>query len=68
MPPNRAEAEDNRAIDLLRALEIAGYFQQPNHVRELRDDADLDSLRKRGDFRALLDEVVGASPKPAKKN
>jgi tetratricopeptide (TPR) repeat protein len=58
-----AEAQAAQAMELLRKVGGAGYFQRPQGRNDLRTDADLNPLRGRPDFRTLLEEVV---PKPAK--
>jgi serine/threonine-protein kinase len=63
----RAELADRhaaRAVELLRAARARGCFAAPDRVAHLKADPDLESLRPRPDFRALLAELEAAAPKP----
>ena len=62
--PSRAEAAERKAytdeaMDVLRRARAAGFAD----AARLRDDKDLESVRGRDDFRALLKEVEGAAGK-----
>jgi serine/threonine-protein kinase len=52
--PRQAEACATRAVELLRQAVARGY-QDASHVKQ---DADLDALRSRDDFRLLLRELA----------
>jgi serine/threonine-protein kinase len=53
----QAERYLDRAMDYLRAAQKTGIFDQPYFSRGLRTDPDLAPLRKRDDFKKLVDEV-----------
>jgi tetratricopeptide (TPR) repeat protein len=67
--PQSPQAEECAvaAVALLRRAADAGYFRNDGHLNQLRnDDDDLRSLRSRGDYQKLLDELNGnrkATPK-----
>jgi tetratricopeptide (TPR) repeat protein len=46
-----------RAVALLRLARAAGYFQSATGLNRLKMDADLESLRSRGDYKKLLEEL-----------
>jgi tetratricopeptide (TPR) repeat protein len=46
-----------QAIALLRKLQNKGYFQDASHAKALRTDAELQPLRARPEFKALLREL-----------
>ena len=58
-----ADAYAAAAVRLLRRLTADGYFRDPAHVVQLAVDADLNRLRRRTDFRALLDDLTGKPPR-----
>jgi hypothetical protein len=60
--PKRREGHAARAVALLRRARDAGYFSDPAQVDHLKKGPDLDGLRGRADFQALLGEV--AAPRP----
>jgi hypothetical protein len=47
-----------RAVFLLDRSRVAGYFRDPAQVDGLRNDADLDPLRARPDFQALMMDLA----------
>lgn len=49
-----AEAHAGAAIALLRKLQLSGFFKRTGNTRYLAEDADLEILRSRSDFRALI--------------
>jgi hypothetical protein len=57
-----------RAIEYLRRLHVGGYFEHPTKAasrrRDLETDTDLDALRGRDDFRALLAAVRADATAP----
>ncbi|MBX9583218.1 MAG: tetratricopeptide repeat protein [Gemmataceae bacterium] len=58
--PAEAAADADRAMDRLRKAVAAGY----KDAAHLQQDADLDALRDRADFRALLAELGVKAPPP----
>ena len=42
-----------RAIELLKKVQAAGYFNMPSHVTEFREDHDWDPLRMLDDFKSF---------------
>jgi serine/threonine-protein kinase len=60
----RAEEYAHRAVALLGRAEAAGYFRQPGVLPQVRTDADLDPLRQRSDFRALMGRLEKAAVSP----
>jgi tetratricopeptide (TPR) repeat protein/tRNA A-37 threonylcarbamoyl transferase component Bud32 len=53
-----AEQYAARAIELLRDVQAAQGFSDPASIANLRKEKDLDSVRSRKDFKALIDEVA----------
>jgi serine/threonine-protein kinase len=47
-----------RAVELLTWAHSAGYFKDPVHLQTLEKDNDLDSLRRREDFRKLVKDLA----------
>ncbi|MFO0881114.1 MAG: serine/threonine-protein kinase [Gemmataceae bacterium] len=45
-----------RAVDLLTRAQLARFFQDPDHVAQLRQDRDFDFLRNREEFRKFLQQ------------
>ncbi|HWE36833.1 MAG TPA: protein kinase [Isosphaeraceae bacterium] len=54
----RADAYAARAVALLREADALGFFRQPAPLANFRADPDLDPLRGRDDFRALLRDLA----------
>jgi serine/threonine-protein kinase len=55
-----------RAQELLARARTAGYFQEPTHLAQLKNDPVLEPLRAREDFRKLLQDLqagVKADPR-----
>jgi serine/threonine-protein kinase len=52
-----AEAYGGRALALLQRLHKEGYFKAPKRVKDLKTQKDLDAVRARDDFKALLTAV-----------
>ncbi len=50
-----------RALELLAAVEAAGFFKEPDHLEQLRKDPDLDALRPSADFQKLLGRLKGGA-------
>jgi tetratricopeptide (TPR) repeat protein len=50
----QAETYAAKAVALLRRAQAAGYFQKPARIAHMKKDTDLDSLRNRADYRALV--------------
>jgi hypothetical protein len=57
----RKESYAARAVALLRRAQGAGHFKGGARVQHLKADSDLDPLRPRDDYQALLQEL---QPKP----
>jgi tetratricopeptide (TPR) repeat protein len=55
----------DRALALLQRLHDAGYFRAPKRVKDLQTEKDLDAVRAREDFKALLAAVQGQAKPPA---
>jgi tetratricopeptide (TPR) repeat protein/tRNA A-37 threonylcarbamoyl transferase component Bud32 len=53
----QAEEHAARAVELLRGAHKAAYFKDANRVKYLDAEHDLDGLRMRDDFKALMDEI-----------
>ncbi len=56
-----SEELERRTMDALRQAEARGYFCQPEHLRRLRTEADLDSVRRLPEFLALAEDVEANS-------
>ena len=58
-PPDRAvqEMHAKRAIELLREMQKSRQFDEAEEVALLHQESNLDPLRKRDDFKQLLNEV-----------
>jgi tetratricopeptide (TPR) repeat protein len=54
----RVEELVARAVELLRSAHASGFFAEARNRSLLRDDADLNALRSRADFRALVRDVL----------
>jgi serine/threonine protein kinase len=56
---NRQQTESHaaKAITLLRRAQAAGYFQDAGRVGDLKQDTDFDTLRSRGDYQRLIQEL-----------
>jgi serine/threonine-protein kinase len=52
-----AQGNAQRAIAMLTRAKAAGLFKDPGQVAKLKVDADLDSLRKRKDFKTFMTDV-----------
>jgi hypothetical protein len=63
---SRAERERyaSRAVELFRQAKTAGFFHRRGAVTSLTNDPDINPLREREDFKALLRELqsVGVAP------
>jgi tetratricopeptide (TPR) repeat protein len=58
--PDRRELHAKRAVDLLAVAEARHYFTRGWMVQSLKTDADLEAVRARADFRALVARVERA--------
>jgi tetratricopeptide (TPR) repeat protein len=58
-----AEEYGARGVAQLCRLQAQGYFKEPRHVAWLQIDDDLEALRARDDFRALLRHIEEAAPR-----
>jgi serine/threonine-protein kinase len=52
-----AEEYAAQAVKLLRRLQVAGYFNAPSRLAQLRQDPELTPLRSRADFQGLMKEL-----------
>jgi tetratricopeptide (TPR) repeat protein len=50
--------KNEEAVELLSKLHNKGYFENPDHLRNLATDPDLDSIRMRADFSKLLNRPL----------
>ncbi len=50
----RAEQYTAHAVEFLKKAKAAGFFQSAARIEEMRKDKDLDALRGRQDFQALM--------------
>jgi serine/threonine protein kinase len=53
----RADQYAAKAVAYLKRAQAQGYFRLPDRVQALKSDKELDSLRSRADFQALLTTV-----------
>ncbi|MFO0844321.1 MAG: hypothetical protein U0797_18310 [Gemmataceae bacterium] len=60
--PGAAEARAARAVTLLEAARAAGHFKKAANVAHMKQDADLEPLRGRKDYQALLRAIEWAAP------
>src|SRR5262249_434667 len=70
-PPSdsaQSDAYARRALACLRQAENRGHFQNRSNVEHTKKDADLDSLRRRDDFKqwlkAVEEKVSNSAPRP----
>jgi hypothetical protein len=56
------EVYAGRALALLRRARATGFFKERREIELLTNDADLDGLRPRDDFRAFVAELEAAAP------
>ena len=56
------EARARKAIDYLSRIAGHGYFEGEKQGRELLTDHDLDAVRTRGEFQAIVAKVRPGSP------
>lgn len=52
--------QGEKAVALLNKLRGSGFFDNSEGLKMLREDKDFDSLRRREDFRKLLNELTNA--------
>ena len=53
----RFESYSQRALEMLRKAADLGYFDRVSGISMLSSDGDLDALREREDFQALVQEL-----------
>jgi eukaryotic-like serine/threonine-protein kinase len=59
-PAERAKLSDKyagRSVELLRKAQATGYFQSTDRLARMKENKDLDAIRSRADFQALLVEL-----------
>lgn len=52
--PEVVERYARRTMELLRQAKEVGYFGQPGKLANFKNDADLDPMRRRAEFRHFL--------------
>ena len=57
----RAERYAARVIEILNRLSEQDFFSTAEHLRFLKEDSDLDAVRDREDFKALLRKVLNGN-------
>lgn len=62
LDPSLKERSAAHAVALLDKLRKQGYFAEAGQLASLRDDADLNVLRERDDFKKLLRETQASKP------
>jgi tetratricopeptide (TPR) repeat protein len=65
-PPAERDAWVGKAIRELQGLEKAGYFRGPSRLLNMGRDPDLDPVRDRPEFKALLERVGAAGSRKEK--
>jgi hypothetical protein len=61
--PGERDAYAVQAVALLRRAQAAGFFKDRAPTARIKQDADLDALRSREDFKKFVAEL-GAAAKP----
>jgi serine/threonine protein kinase len=59
--PGERDAYAVQAVALLRRAQAAGYFKDRAHTANMKQDADLDALRSREDFKKFVAELEAAA-------
>lgn len=59
---NSSEEYTKRALQILRELASLNYFKDSAHLKDLREDADLNPIRNRAEFQSLIRENEAGRP------